>query len=716
MAETIEIDGIFLKTIYKAPNYMVSFFECLDGDRITITGPSFEYEPYTKYTVSGYFNEHPRYGMQFSLVSLKRFVPSKKDEVIKFLSSSTFKGIGKKCAEKIYETYKEDTLKILKSDPKSIANLNLNPKQEAALINGLASFGDEEDDIIFSLISAGFTTIEANKIKNAYKENTALILKDNPYQIYYDVYGISFSKIVNSFKNVEVEDKEIKFKEAYLVYIFKEVSFKKGDIYLYQDEFLSQYNKYYQDGSEILKRCLVKELLIKEEDRYYLLSDFNDEKYIASYLNSFGEELNIDDLNLNEAIKDNESANGLTLDNYQKEAIKSFFSEKLSLIIGGPGSGKTTLIKCLVDIFKEFFVYQNIIVVAPTGRAAKRISEISNVESKTIHSLLRWNKEDNTFTHNINNPILYDCLIIDEFSMVDNSLFASLLRASSYVKKICIIGDDRQLPSIRQGNVLADLIEANKFKITYLKENHRQKQGSDIISLANDIVNNSVDFDLYKNDINFIDIKSIKQNDLVNLIKDDFNKGFEPNVESFQILSPMYKGTYGIDNLNNVFQNAFNPKSSNLKERKVGLVTFRENDKILELKNRPSDDVYNGDVGTLAEIDENEKYFYVKYGSVDVFYNFNDLSDITLAYAMSVHKAQGSEYSNVYFIFDQSQGHMLYKQLIYTAISRARNKLVLIGDKEVFLKAVNRELLKRKTTLINRLIGDNCAIIDKEDK
>ncbi len=715
MNETIELDGIFLKTIYKAPNYMVSFFESTDGDRITITGPCFEYEPYTKYTLTGFFSEHPKYGMQFSLVSLKRFVPSKKDEVIKFLSSSTFKGVGKKCAEKIYDTFKEDTLKILKNNPSVIADLNLTSKQETALINGLASFGDEADDIVFSLISAGFSTTEANKIKYQYKENTALILKDNPYQIYYDVYGISFSKIVNCFKNVEVEDKEIKFKEAYLVYLFKEVSFKKGDIYLYEDEFLSQYNKYYQDGNEILNRCLVKDLLVKEDDRYYLLSDYNDEKYIASYLNSFGETLDIDDLNLNETIKDSEKENGIILDTYQKEAIKSFFNEKMSMIIGGPGSGKTTLIKCLVDIFKQFFVYQNIIVVAPTGRAAKRISEISNVESKTIHSLLRWNKEDNSFTHNINNPILYDCLIIDEFSMVDNSLFASLLRASSYVKKICIIGDDRQLPSIRQGNILSDLIKSDKFKITYLKENHRQKQGSDIIALANDIVSNTVNFDLYKNDINFIDIKNINENDLVNLIKNDFAQGFEP-LESFQILSPMYKGTYGIDNLNNVFQNAFNPKSSNLKERKVGLVTFRENDKILELKNRPSDDVYNGDVGTLEKIDENEKFFYVKYGNVDVFYNFSDLSDITLAYAMSVHKAQGSEYGHVYFVFDKSQGHMLYKQLIYTAISRASNKLVLIGDKEVFLKAVNRELTSRKTTLINRLNNDNCAIIDKEDK
>lgn len=702
MNEILSLDGIFIRTIYKAPNYMVTRFEPIEKGLITVTGPSFDYEPYTKYTIKGYFDCHPKYGNQFVLTSLSKYVPSKKEEIIKFLASQSFKGIGKKCAEKIYNYYGDDTLKILKSYTSDLDKVGITVPQMLALKKGLESFV-EDDDIIFGLISAGFSSIEANRIKNKYKDDTALILKDNPYRIYYDIYGISFSKIVNCFKNVEVIDKEIKFKEAYLVYLFKEISFKKGDLYLFRDEFINSYSHYYGDGETILNNCLEKELLIKEEDRYYLQSDYLDEKYIASYLKEFGEDMKVDSLNLAESIKENENINGIAFDDFQKEAIYNFFNEKISLVIGGPGTGKTTIIKCLVNIFKTYFPYQNIIVVAPTGRASKRINELSNVESKTIHSLLKWNKEDNTFTNNIDNPILYDCLIIDEFSMVDNALFASLLRACQYVKKICIIGDSDQLPSIRQGNVLNDLIESKLFKTTYLKCNHRQKNGSDIIALANDVVNECVDFDKYQNDVTFLDINKISQKDIVDLISKDLDDNVSFNLDNFQVLSAMYKGNNGIDNLNNILQKAFNPSSTSLKEKKVGNLTFRENDKILELKNRPSDDVYNGDIGILAEINELDKYFYVKYGSVDVFYEFNDLSDITLAYALSVHKAQGSEYPYVYFIFDQSQAHMLYKKLIYTAISRARDKLVLIGDKNLFLTCANKKLAKRKTTLILRL-------------
>lgn len=703
MKETVSLDGIFIRTIYKASNYMVTRFEPLDKGAITVTGPSFDYEPYTKYTISGYFDEHPKYGYQFVLTTVSKYVPSKKDEIIKFLSSSNFKGIGKRAAEKIYNYYGDDTLKILKSDASELDRIGLTSTQLRGLEAGLESYGLEADDIVFGLISAGFSTMEANRIKNEYKEHTALVLKENPYQIYYDIYGISFSKIVNCFKNVEVEDKESKFKEAYLVYVFKEVSFRKGDIYLYKDEFLSTYARYYSDGDDVLDELLTKELLVKEEERYYLRSDYEDEKFIASYLNHFGEDMDVEPILLDESIEENENINGIKFDDYQKEAIKNFFNEKMSMIIGGPGTGKTTIIKCLVNIFKSHFPYQNIIVVAPTGRASKRINELSDVESKTIHSLLKWNKEDNSFTNNLDNPILYDCLIIDEFSMVDNSLFASLLKACSYVKKICIIGDNDQLPSIRQGDVLSDLIESNNFKISYLKCNHRQKSGSDIISLANDIVNECVDFSKYTNDVSFYDINKINQKEIIDLIKNDLDENNMLGLDNFQVLSTMYKGVNGIDNLNSVLQSAFNPNNISLREKKVNNIVFRENDKILELKNRPTDDVYNGDIGVLDEINEEEKYFYVKYGSVDVFYNFNDLGDITLAYAMSVHKAQGSEYPFVYFIFDQSQSHMLYKKLIYTAISRARNKLVLIGDKDLFLVSANKKLPKRKTSLIMRL-------------
>ena len=699
----IKLDGIFVYIVYKASNYMVTRFETKD-DTITVTGPSFDFEPYTKYTISGEYVEHPRFGLQFNMLGIAKYVPSKKEDIIKFLTGPTFKGIGKKTANLIYDTYGDDTLNILKNDLGAIERLSLTSKQELALRNGIESFGDESNDILFSLISSGFSSSEARKIFSHYKNDTPFVIKDNPYRLYLEVFGISFVKLVSIVKNMEVEDKEHKFKEAYLVYIFKEISFRNGDIYLFKNDFSNVYLKNYPDFEEILNKCIDDKYLTCIDDKYYLTSDYINEKLIANSLKSEREVLLKDEVNVQEAIKDNESLLNIKFDDDQKRAIHTFFDENISLIIGGPGTGKTTIITTLVSLFKDFFPYNNIMVVAPTGRAAKRINEISKVESKTIHSLLKWNKEDDTFIHNETNPISYDCLIIDEFSMVDNSLFASLLKASGNVKKICIIGDDKQLPSIRQGDVLRDLVSSGVFSVTYLTYNHRQKEGSDIINLANDIGNNSVNFDLYKKDISFIDINSLDAGDIVNIINEDIDTGV--TLDDIQVLSPMYKGEFGIDNLNELLQTSFNPKNPGKKEKKVGKYLFREHDKILETKNRPNDDVYNGDIGILQEIDEEAKSFFVNYQTVDVFYNFDDLNDIALAYALSVHKAQGSEYKNVYFIFHKSQKHMLYKKLIYTAISRAKIRLVLIGDKNVFFEAISRETKERKTTLKDMLMSD----------
>ncbi len=691
--EIIKLDGIFIYTLYKSANYMVSKFETNDGDVITVTGQSFEYEPYSKYTISGEYVTHPKYGYQFNMFGISKYVPTKKEDIIRFLSGPAFKGFGKKAALKVYEYLGDNALNVLKNDRSVLENIKLTNKQFEAINRGLNNFGDDVNDVLYTLISAGFTSGEAKKIFNIFKEDTAFVFKDNPYKFYLDVYGISFIRLNNIVKDFDFEDKEIKFKEAYLVYIFKEISFRNGDIYLYKDEFEMFYKRKYNDFEEILDICLNDKYLTNIEDHFYLTSDYLNEKYIAKSLLSYRDELNIDHLNIEEAIKDNESYFDINYDDKQKEAISSFFKEKISLIIGGPGTGKTTLITSLVNIFKDYFPYNNIIVVAPTGRAAKRINEVSNIESKTIHSLLKWNKDDDSFIHNEDNPILYDCLIIDEFSMVDSNLFCSLLKASSYVKKICIIGDDKQLPPIRQGDVLRDLINSNKFKITYLDTNHRQKEGSDIIELASDINNNVVDFNKYKNDISFIDINNLRIEDIINIIDLD-----EDNL-NVQVLSPMYKNEFGIDNLNNHLQDYFNPKDKDKKEKAYGKYIYRENDKILELKNRPVDDVYNGDIGILKEIDDKEKCFYVDYQGVSVFYNFDDLNDISLAYALSVHKAQGSEYQNVYFIFDKSQRHMLYKKLIYTAITRAKKKLVIIGDKNIFVEAINKDIKDRKTSL-----------------
>lgn len=699
LVETLE--GTFKKTIYRSSNYMVSVLETSDGP-ITVTGPSFDYENNCKYSISGKYVDHPKYGFQFEMMSITKYLPSAKEEIIKYLSSPIFKKVGPKAAEKIYSVYGDETLRIIKNDLSALDEVNISELQRQSIKDVFMSDQDATSDSLFKLIELGFNSREAHLIYTHFKEELLDIVKENPYRFYLEVYGINLKRVYECCKNIDFEDKETKFKIAYLVSIFKQISFNLGDTYLLEDDFRYLYDKEYPDFEEILLLTIENSYLVLDENRIYLKSDYEDENYIANYLNTHDiDDLHIDEVNLGVAIEDSAEYQSISYDIKQKEAIKNFFDFGISMVVGGPGTGKTTIIKEMVELFTNYFPYNNIIVAAPTGRAAKRITEICNVTSKTIHSLLRWNKEDNTFAFDEKNPLTYDAIIIDEFSMVDNGLFAALLKASSRVKKICIIGDDNQLPSIRQGNVLFDLIHSKKFPLVRLETIHRQKEGNEIIEFANDIVKNDVSLDKFTSDVEFIDIKNFKKDSLVDLINTNIDDGY--SFDNIQVLAPMYRGEFGIDALNLSLQNSFNPKDKNKLEKRIADCLYRETDKILQLKNRPDDDVYNGDIGILEEIDMTARTFLINYNDVYIYYSFDDLVEISLAYALTVHKSQGSEYEIVYFLCAKEHYSMLYKKLIYTAISRAKNKLVIIGDKHTFINATKRDIKQRKTHLIERL-------------
>ena len=699
LIETIE--GNFTRTIFKSSSYMVSIIETNDGP-ITVTGPSFEYDKNSKYTLTGKYVDHPKYGFQFEMLTVNKYLPSAKEEIIKYLSSPIFKKVGVKAAEKIYAIYGDETLRILKNDLSSIDEVNITDAQKKSIIEVFSSESDDTSEALFTLISLGFSSKEAHLIYNHFKEELLDIVKDNPFRFYLEVYGINFNRIVECTKDLVFPNKELKYKEALLLSIFKQVSFNLGDTYLVLNDFSNMYLRQYSDLDETLSRTVDDGYLIEEDGKYYLRQDYFDEHLIANYLvNHNIDDLNIDDVNFSTAIEDTSNHDHIEFDACQVNAIRNFFDYNFSLVVGGPGTGKTTIIKAMVDLFTNYFPYNNIIVIAPTGRAAKRINEICGVPSKTIHSLLRWNKDDNTFAYNESNPLLYDAIIIDEFSMVDSNLFAQLLKASDRVKKICLIGDDNQLPSIRQGNVLSDLIRSNMFPLVRLSEIHRQRKGNEIIKLANDIVKNDVDLDLFNSDVEFIDINNFDKSNLVTMINNNINEGYD--FEDIQVLAPMYRGEFGINALNLSLQSSFNPPNKNKTERRIADCLYRETDKILQLKNRPDDDVYNGDIGNLEEIDIQNRTFLINYNDVYIYYSFDDLIDISLAYALTVHKSQGSEYDIVYFLCAKEHFGMLYKKLVYTAISRAKSKLIIIGDKDTFYKAVKRDIKPRKTSLIERL-------------
>lgn len=700
MEKEEKLNGIFTKIIYRSPTYMVSLFKCEEGT-ITVTGPSFNIDEKSKYTIIGEYIHHPKYGFQFKMTSIEKSVPKTGEEIVEFLSSPLFKSIGKKTALKIYQSLGDDALELLKNDISIVNTLDLSHAQREGLISGFESINSEDKDGLFELLSLGFSNNDCMQIINKFKDSTKEVLKTNPLRFYLEVYGISFKKVIECTETLEFADKDAKYGEALLIDIFKNISFNLGDTYLFIDDFKFEYLKYRNDFVEALSRSLKDKYLYQDNDRYYLSADYYDEVNIATTINSLNENDSINHEDLDVLIKENAEAFNIEYDNDQLKAIRNFFINSFSLIIGGPGTGKTTLIKALVEIYRQVYPFNEIIVVAPTGRAAKRINEICNVDSKTIHSLLRWNKEDNTFIFNEDNLLTYDAVIIDECSMVDNFLFSAFLKAAKNVKKLCLIGDDNQLPSIRQGDLLRDLINSNRFTISYLSTIHRQSFGNEIIDLSKAIIEEEVNFCKYNQDIDFINIEEFSHEILIEMVSKLFDEGV--SFDDIEILSPMYRGQYGIDNLNQSLQTAFNPKSKDKLEKQVGKLIFREYDKILQLKNRPDDDVYNGDIGILEEINNEEHNFLLKYGDVFLYLNFDELNMISLAYALSIHKAQGSEYPYVFLFISREHYHMLEKKLIYTAVSRAKKHLYIITDENIFNKAIKRQSRKRKTYLTERL-------------
>ncbi|MEG0275278.1 MAG: AAA family ATPase, partial [Longicatena sp.] len=364
----------------------------------------------------------------------------------------------------------------------------------------------------------------------------------------------------------------------------------------------------------------------------------------------------------------------------------------------------------ILALCRTFLPTQRVALCAPTGRASKRLSELSNGSAMTLHSLLKWDLETNTFQANEKEPIDYDILIIDEFSMVDQWLFYNLVKASKNVRKILLIGDEDQLPSVGPGCVLKDLIESKQFSLSRLDKIFRQSEGSGVVRLAHEIRDGHIEVMNNTGDIAFFNAQNYEIKDLVmSIVSNAFEKGYQE--KDIQVLAPMYGGVAGIDALNNALQKMINPPRGHVQEIKVGYRTFRENDKILQLKNQPDDGVFNGDIGTILEIIPSYEDIHhtnritADFDGVIVEYAGEQIYHITHAYCVSIHKSQGSEYPIVILPIVSDYRHMLQKRLIYTAVTRAKKSLVMLGDPSVFERAIQIEDRQvRKSTLRQRIL------------
>ena len=715
--ELVKINAKVVHVVYHNEDnfYTVLRLKLNDENEKSLTATGFiqNIEPDILYNFYGQYVEHAKYGMQFNIQSYEKPLPSEREGIIRYLSGIQFPGVGQKTAKKIVEYLGDDCLSMIRNDLSVLDELNLSQKIIDSIKDGLAQEDSSMEELIQFLNVHGIGIRNIIRLNKAYGKEALEKLKENPYRVIEECDGFGFLTADKIAKSIGVEDDDPRRMYAYLISLCMNMCMKTGDSFVKTEALQEQYEKAgFTSFEELLQKSLFNRQLVKEDNRIYPITQYQSEEGISDFLVHFPyyEIQKVDKELLSNYLEELQQDFAITYDETQKEAIFDFFDHPFSIITGGPGTGKTTVVKAIVTLFKMLYPTSEIICSAPTGRASKRLSELTDCASKTIHSLLEWDLETNTFGKNEKEPVLADLLIIDEFSMVDNWLFYNLLLASKRIKKICIIGDENQLPSVSPGCVLRELIESQLFPVIRLNHIYRQKDGSDVIQLAHDIQTSIPNFDDYHDDIAFFECSAEDiKNKIVFIVKDALDKNY--SLSDIQVLSPIYSGPVGIDILNKTLQETFNPKDTFKREIKTGYMTFREGDKILQLKNQPDDDVYNGDIGTLVEIESSEENengkttLYVQFDETFVSYTLDNISNITLAYCISIHKSQGSEYPIVIMPIVNSHYHMLQRKLIYTGVTRARQSLILLGSKNAFIKGIEtEERHERESSLKEKLI------------
>ena len=728
------IKGVFKKTIYKSDRgYIIGLFKVKDTNSeelkdyinksLTFTGYFHELNEEEKYTFYGEGVEHPKYGFQFSVTEYEKSKPDDKEGLVEFLSSDLFPGIGEKIAESIVDVLGLDALNKILEDP-AILNLvpKLTSKKMELIYNNLLKY-NESSAIIIYLTELGFSMKDAMNIYNFYKKITKDIIESNIYSILDNIEEIAFTKVdeIAIKEGINLDDKNRV--KATIIYIMKNLIYSNGDTYLEYGDIIKNVELYLKTelNTSYFDDCLFElekdNKIIKYNENYYLSSIWKSEDYVANKIVklSLMEPKNYP--KLDNKLLNLEKELNIVYNDKQKEAIKKALTNSISIITGGPGTGKTTIIKAIVELYTELnkLSYENamkeIALLAPTGRASKRMTESTNLQASTIHRFLKWNKETNKFAVDEFNPDKSKFIIIDEMSMLDISLLDSLFKGLTNNIQVVLVGDYNQLPSVGPGQVLKDLIESEVIDTVHLDLLYRQDENSYINTLAIEIKNNDLaeTFMETKSDYTFLECSSsmIKES-LKKICKQIIDKGYD--YKKLQLMAPMYHGENGIDNLNKELQNIFNPSSNDKDELVVGDVIFRENDKILQLVNMPEENVFNGDIGIIKRIvysnisKSKKNEIHVDFDGNIVKYTPKDFNKFKHGYIISIHKSQGSEFDIVVLPVCNNYRRMLYRKLIYTAVTRAKRKLIIIGEPQAFVYAVNNDNeYIRKTSLLDRI-------------
>ena len=728
------IKGNYRKSIFSSPKgYVIGLFKVKDTNderlvdyvnkMITFTGYFHELNEDDNYIFYGEGIEHPKYGFQFQVSEYEKIKPEDKDGVIEFLASDLFPGIGEKQATLIVDVLGEKALDKILEDASCLSLVpKLSSKKAKKIYDILVKYEESHKTIVY-LTELGFSMKDALNIYNVYKAYTIEHLEHNIYEIMDEVDDISFLKLDQIARKQGIDLLDERRIKACILYIIRTITFQNGDTYFAKEELYQAVCSYLKNEIEqtqflpLLNELIDEEKIYQENDKYYDSEIYRAEVEVADKIGHLCRLPKIKYKNLEKVVGNYESHCGVTYNKKQKDAILKALTNHCFIITGGPGTGKTTIIKAIIELYQELnelkreSLVEEIRLLAPTGRASKRMSEATLLPASTIHRFLKWNKETNEFGVNAFHKDHGKLIIVDEVSMIDLSLLHSLLEGLDSNIQIIFVGDYNQLPSVGPGQILKDFIESKIIPTIELDLLYRQDENSYITTLAQEIKNNQLSDNYLKEKSDFVFLncssQSLRKN-LKNICQQILNKGYTE--KQVQIMAPMYRGMNGIDNLNKELQEVFNPPHKDKREMTYGDVIFREKDKVLQLVNMPDENVFNGDIGTIERIlYENEtpskkKEIYVDYDGYLVKYLPKDFNSFKHGFLITIHKSQGSEFPVVIMPISMSYHRMLYRKLVYTGITRAKKKLILLGEPEAFLKSIeNNQEQIRKTTLKERL-------------
>lgn len=707
--------------------------EDYDEPDIVVKGYFSELLPGEVYIFNGELVEHKRFGLQYDVKKYKRYLPDTKEGLVAYLSSDLFYGIGEKTALRIIDHLGETAISKIMNDPTELDQITgLTKERKDGLVEQLREH-QGFDFVVVHLSKYGIGLKMAQKIYETYREQAVDILLSNPYQYVFDIHGFGFHRADLIAIQNELELNHPSRIRAGCLYTLHE-AMQEGHVFLTLDELFPLVKRLLEaelhqiteaDINQQLVELAEEAVLVLEDEKVYLPFLYYAEAGFSTHLKRVLDQEEIDQIPEAELLKlvgEIEEEETLSYGKEQYDAIKQALQEKVMILTGGPGTGKTTVIKGILRAFSTLhelslnladYSSQSkfpFILTAPTGRAAKRLSESTGIQAVTIHRLLGWDGHEG-FEKNEMNPLEGRLLVVDEFSMVDIFLANQLFKAVPTDMHVLLVGDEDQLPSVGPGHVLADLLASKQIKSVKLDEVYRQKEGSKIIELAHQIKHNQVEQKSLEkaNDFNFIKCQTREMIDaLKQIVQKAINKNFD--IKQMQILAPMYKTEIGIHRINQEIQQIVNPKREGVRELRTKDTIFRTGDKVIQLVNQPEDGVFNGDIGQITAIFkatenvEKEEQLVVTYDDIDVVYNRKDLLNIMHAYCISIHKSQGSEFPIIVMPIDRSFRRMLRKNLLYTAITRAKKSLIICGNEQSFLAGIKEEdTNKRNTTLQERL-------------